>query len=63
MQSLWTKGKVDIDVIKMLQANYVDDSGKNNYYLLFSRRGFTDRALSYAAKTQNIRLISLFYLR
>ena len=63
MQSLWTKGKVDIDVIKMLQANYADDSGKNNYYLLFSRRGFTDRALSYAAKTQNIRLISLFYLR
>ena len=63
MQSLWTKSKVDVDAIRQLQENYVDDSGKNNYYLLFSRRGFTDRALAYAAKTQNIRLISLFYLK
>lgn len=63
MQSLWTKSKVDVDVIRQLQENYADASGKNNYYLLFSRRGFTDRALAYAAKTQNIRLISLFYLK
>ena len=63
MQSLWTKGKVDVDAIRQLQENYADGSGKNNYYLLFSRRGFTDRALAYAAKTQNIRLISLFYLQ
>lgn len=63
MQSLWTKGKVDVDVIRRLQQDYAAPEGKKAAYLLFSRRGFTDRALGYAARTQSIRLISLFYLK
>ena len=39
------------------------DDGKSSYYIIFSRKGFTDRALGYAARTRNVRLISLFYLK
>lgn len=63
MQSLWTKGKVDVDVLKALQQEYRADDGRSNSYLLFSRKGFTDRALGYAARTPSIRLISPFYLK
>lgn len=63
MQCLWTKSKVDVDTIKRLQQEYVCEDGKEAYYILFSRKGFTDRVLGYEARTQSVRLISLMYLK
>ena len=63
MQSLWTKCKVDVDTIKRLQQDYISDDGKDVYYILFSRKSFTDRALGYEARTRSVRLISLMYLK
>ena len=63
MQSLWTKCKVDVDTIKRLQQDYISGDGKDVYYILFSRKSFTDRALGYEARTRSVRLISLMYLK
>lgn len=63
MQCVWEKSKVDVPLIKQLQDEYADKTGRSNYYTIFSRRGFTDRALGYAARTKEVRLVSLFYLK
>ncbi len=63
MQCVWGKTKVDVALLKQLQQQYRDLQGRENFYVVFARRGFTDRALAYAAKISNLRLISLFYLK
>ena len=63
MQCLWTKSKVDVQVVKELQREYVAPDGKGSYYIIFSRKGFTDRLLGQEARTKGIRLISLLYLK
>lgn len=63
MQCVWEKSKVDVPLIKQLQREYADKTGRSNYYIVFSRRGFTDRALGYAARTKEVRLVSLFYFK
>ena len=63
MQCVWNKTKVDVDLLKQLQQQYRDPQERKNSYVVFARRGFTDRALRYAAKISNLRLISLFYLK
>lgn len=63
LQCVWNKTKVDVALLKQLQQQYLDLQGRENFYVVFARRGFTDRALAYAAKISNLRLISLFYLK
>lgn len=63
MQCVWEKSKVDVPLIKQLQREYADQTGRSNYYIVFSRRGFTDRALGYAARTKEVRLVSLYYFK
>lgn len=63
IQCLWSKAKVDVDVLRKLEGSYQAEGEQKCSYLLFSRKGFTDRALGYAARTQSLRLISLFYLK
>lgn len=63
MQCVWNKTKVDIALLKQLQQQYQDVQGRKTFYMIFSRKGFTDRALGYAAKISNLRLLSLFYLK
>ena len=63
MQCVWNKTKVDMDLLKQLQQQYQDAQRRKTFYVIFARKGFTDRALGYAAKISNLRLISLFYLK
>lgn len=62
MQCCWSKAKVDLDAIIKLQQDY-GGGGAANHYLIFSRKGFTDRALTSDIRLQNVRLISLHYFK
>ena len=60
MRCVWSRTKVDLDAIVSLQEEY-GDGGVNDYYVIFSRKGFTDKALASDARLKNVRLISLRY--
>lgn len=62
MQCCWSKAKVDLDAIIKLQQDY-GGGGAANHYLIFSCKGFTDRALTSDIRLQNVRLISLRYFK
>lgn len=61
IQCIWDKTKVDINILIKFQQDFT--AYKNVYYILISKKGFTDKALAYAAQKNNWRLISLFYLK
>lgn len=62
IQCVWEKNKVDWDVIANLMEEY-NSEGLENYYVVFSRKGFTERALANEARFPKVRLISLRYLK
>lgn len=62
IQCVWDKNKVDWDIIADLMEGYHDES-LENYYIVFSRKGFTERALANEALFPQVRLISLRYLK
>lgn len=60
---LWKKYKIDIKFLEKFISLNLNFMSKNITYLLFSRKGFTDRMLQYSAANNNVRLISLQYLK
>lgn len=59
----WNRQKTDIDVLQRLEEDIRGLQYTRIYYLLFSRKGFTDRLLNYSANNSDVRLISLQYLK
>lgn len=59
----WGRTKTDIDILQKMQEEHIEFNFTKMYYLLFSRKGFTDRLLANSASSNNIRLISLQYLK
>ncbi len=62
MQCCWDKTKIDLDTIVDLQQQYKENN-KEKYFIVFSRKGFTDRVLANDLRKNNIRLISLHYFQ
>lgn len=60
---LWNKNKTDIVSVHEFQNKFYDSRYKENYYLIFSRKSFSDKLLAEAAKNTSLRLISLRYLK
>lgn len=59
----WSKHKVDVPVIRMFLERHPTPKDKTQNILIFSRKGFTDRALTYSSEWSNVRLVSLVYIR
>lgn len=61
-QCVWSIKKVSPDLLTSLQTNYYNHE-LTNHYIIFSRKGFTEKALSLNATMPELRLISLRYLK
>lgn len=59
----WTKRKIDVSDIKACMAFSLPGDWKEIEFLIYSRKGFTDRALAYSTAWPNLRLISLVYIK
>lgn len=59
----WSKHKVDVPEIRMFLERHPTPKDKIQNILIFSRKGFTDRALVYSSESSNVRLVSLVYIR
>lgn len=59
----WKNQKVDLEEISELEELGEELKTEVKNYLVFSRRGFTDRAQELSARNPDLRLISLNYLR
>lgn len=59
----WDNQKVDLEEISKLEELGKEINTRAMNYLVFSRRGFTDRAQELSARNPDLRLISLNYLR
>lgn len=59
----WERQKTDLEALAFLRGRAEGLDFAQTYYLLFSRKGFSDRLLSCSATDDNVRLISLQYLK
>lgn len=59
----WGKRKADSKEIEALMAMPLPEGTKPVHFVLYSRKGFTDRALSHSAAYPNLRLVSLVYMQ
>ena len=58
----WKNNRMDYDEILEF-VNMFSEENRRCFYVIFSRKGFTERALATEANKDNIRLISLRYLK
>lgn len=63
IKCIWDKSKVTCNTVNEFKSKFFDDSCMKNYYLIFSRKGFSEQLLVDESKDKFLRLISLRYLK
>lgn len=57
-EAKWRNEKTDLGVIRDLERKSMLIPAKSRYYILFSKRGFTDGALQYSALRSDVKLVT-----
>lgn len=61
--SIWQKNKVDLpEILEFMERTRIY-SAEESYWIVYSRKGFTNPALRFSAHQPNLRLVSLIYMK